>query len=359
MKIELNEISIRDLYESYSEDVVDGVYGFGGKLDIRPPFQREFVYDPPEQKAVINTVKNNFPLNVLYWSVQGKNKYEVIDGQQRIISICRYVNGDFSHDDLYFDNLTDDKKDDILNYNLTVYFCSGTDSEKLDWFRTINIAGKVLTDQELRNAVYSGPWVTDAKRYFSKVPGPASSIAGDYLNGSVKRQDFLETAIRWISNEKISDYMGKNQNNKNAKKLWTYFSNVIKWVEKNFKEKSIVKGVQWGDLYNNYKGKKFNLVNVNKQVTKLILDDDVTKNSGIYPYIITGNKKFLNLRAFTNSQKIKVHKIQKGKCKNCVKAFEISEMEADHIVQWEKGGTTTIENCQMLCVKCHKKLKNK
>ena len=168
MNIELKEIKVRDLTNGYQDNEENGVIGYDAKLDIRPPFQREFVYDVKERNAVINTLQKDFPLNVMYWAVRDDGNFEVIDGQQRTISICQYVNGDFSINGLTINNLTKDKKEQILNYKLMVYFCSGTDSEKLDWFETINIAGKELTNQELKNAVYSGSWVSDAKRYFSK-----------------------------------------------------------------------------------------------------------------------------------------------------------------------------------------------
>jgi len=179
MNIDPKEITVRELTNDYQDNLEDGVVGYGGLLDIRPPYQREFVYGDNERKAVIDTLKKDYPLNVMYWAVREDGKYEVIDGQQRTISICQYVNGDFSVDGLAFHNLTNDKAEQILNYQLTVYFCSGTDSEKLEWFKTINIAGKELTNQELRNAVYSGSWVTDAKRYFSKNSRP--KLGDNYL----------------------------------------------------------------------------------------------------------------------------------------------------------------------------------
>ena len=203
MKIDLKEITVRELADGYQDNAENGVVGYGGKLDIRPLFQREFIYGDKERNAVIDTLQKDFPLNVMYWAVRGDGNYEVIDGQQRTISICQYVNNDFSLNGLSFNNLTDDKQEQILNYKLMVYFCSGTDSEKLEWFETINIAGKELTKQELRNAVYSGSWVSDAKRYFSKNSRP--KIGDDYLSGSANRQEYLETAIDWISNGSIED----------------------------------------------------------------------------------------------------------------------------------------------------------
>lgn len=351
MKIELKEITIRELAEDYNDNDEGGVVGFGGKLDIRPPYQREFIYGEKERNAVIDTVTKDFPLNVMYWAVREDGNFEIIDGQQRTISICQYVNGDFSVDGLAIHNLPKDKKEQILNYELSVYLCSGLDSERLEWFKTINIAGKVLTNQEMRNAVYSGSWVSDAKRYFSKSTGAAYGLASDYLSGSANRQEYLETAIKWISeDDTIEDYMSKHQKDKNAEVLWEYFKDVIAWIEATFtKKRRFMQGVDWGTLYNKYKDKKQNTKAIEEETAKLILDDDVTKNSGIYPYILTGDEKHLSIRSFTPAMKQKVYENQKGKCAKCGKKFELKEMEADHIDPWHEGGKTTEENCQMLC----------
>ncbi|MBL7975568.1 MAG: DUF262 domain-containing protein, partial [Candidatus Kapabacteria bacterium] len=199
MKIELRTITVKELAEGYKDNAEQGVIGYGGKLDIRPPYQREFIYKDKQRDAVINTITKGFPLNVMYWAVRQDGNFEVIDGQQRTISICQYMQGDFSFNGLYYHNLPDDKQEQLNNYELMVYVCSGTDSEKLEWFRTINIAGEKLTDQELRNAVYAGSWLSSAKRYFSKTGCAAYQIGHDYLNGSAIRQEYLETAIDWIS----------------------------------------------------------------------------------------------------------------------------------------------------------------
>ena len=359
MKIDLKEIAVKDLFEGYQDNEESGVVAYNGKLDIRPPYQREFIYKDKQRDAVIDTISKNFPLNTIYWAVREDGNFEVIDGQQRTISICQYINGDFSIDGLAFHNLPKDKQEIILNYKLTVYFCSGSDSEKLDWFKIINIAGEKLTDQELRNAVYSGSWVTDAKRYFSKKNCAASNLASDYLNGSPNRQDYLERAIMWLSKNNIEKYMSDHQHDSDAKKLWKYFNDVISWVEKNFKNKKIMKGVDWGSLYNEFEDIKLDTNKVEDEVNKLILDEEVTKNLGIYPYIITREEKFLSLRTFPESIKIKVHQKQKGKCKVCGEKFDISEMQADHIKAWSRGGKTTEDNCQMLCIVDHKLMKNK
>jgi hypothetical protein len=197
MKIELKEITVKKLTDGFLDSAEQGVVAYDGKLDIRPPYQREFIYKDKQRDAVIDSVQKNFPLNVMYWAVRGDGHYEVIDGQQRTLSICQYVNGDYSIKGLAFHNLKDDQQQQIRDYKLMVYFCSGTDSEKLDWFRTINIAGEEHTDQELRNAVYAGPWTADAKRYFSRTGCPAYGIASDYLRGSPIRQEYLEMALKW------------------------------------------------------------------------------------------------------------------------------------------------------------------
>ncbi len=348
MKIELKEISVRDLTNGYQDNEENGVVGFGGKLDIRPPYQREFVYDEKERNAVINTLQKDFPLNVMYWAVRENGNFEVIDGQQRTISICRYVNGDFSINGLAFHNLPKDKQDQILNYTLMVYYCSGTDSEKLDWFETINIAGKVLTPQELRNAVYSGSWVSDAKRYFSKNSRP--KIGDEYLTGSANRQEYLETAIDWISKGSIKEYMSKNQHETNANELWLYFQAVISWIKATFpKYRKEMKGIKWGFLYNDYKDQKFDPKKLEDEITTLMLDEDVENKKGIYIYVLTRKEKFLNIRAFSDKQKREAYERQKGICTVCTEEYQIEEMEGDHITPWHLGGKTTADNCQMLC----------
>lgn len=243
--------------ENYIDNNEGGVIGYGGKLDIRPPYQREFIYNDKQRDAVITTLKNDFPLNVMYWAVREDGTFEIIDGQQRTISICQYVEGDFAYDGRYFFNLKDDEQEQILNYKLMVYLCSGTDSEKLEWFKTINIAGEKLANQELRNAVYSGPWVTDAKRYFSKTDCAAYNIGSDYINSTPIRQDYLETAIKWKSNGKIEEYMATRQHKSDANDLWLYFQSVINWVKVIFPNyRSEMKGIEWGELYRAHKDKE-------------------------------------------------------------------------------------------------------
>lgn len=361
MKIELREVTVRELTEGYKDSGHEGVKGFGGRLNIRPPYQREFIYKEKQRDAVITTVVNNFPLNVMYWADCGDGTYEVIDGQQRTISICQYVAGEFAYMFRYFHNLTSDEKNQILDYKLMVYICTGTDSEKLKWFQTINIAGEKLTDQELRNAVYSGPWVSDAKRYFSKNSCPAYLLGRDYMTGSPIRQDYLETAIDWISKGNIEGYMALHQHDSDASALWIYFQSVIVWAEAKFtrRHKKIINSVPWGRLYNIYKDTPLDAREIDAEVRRLLLDDDVTKKSGIYPYILTRDERHLSIRAFSESQKLEAYEMQEGVCPMCGEEFEIEQMEADHIIPWSDGGKTITENCQMLCRHCNRQKSNK
>ncbi len=354
MKIELKEITIEKLTEGFLDNAEQGVVAYGGKLDIRPPYQREFIYKDKQRDAVIDSVRKDFPLNVMYWAVRNDGDYEVIDGQQRTLSMCQYVNGDFSITGLAFHNLQDDQQKQILDYKLMVYFCSGTDSEKLDWFKTINIAGEEHTNQELRNAVYAGPWTADAKRYFSKTGCPAYGLASDYLKGTAIRQEYLETAIKWhagaTSAGTIEEYMSKHQQDESATPLWAYFQQVIAWVKATFPEhRREMKGVDWGALYNQFKDKEFDTDKLEKHVAELMMDDDVTKKSGIYPYVLDGEERHLNIRAFTLNMKRTAYERQNGVCVKCKKKFAFEEMEGDHVKPWHEGGKTNAANCQMLC----------
>lgn len=353
MKIDLHKIPIREVIVGYKDSAEEGVVAYGGKLDIRPKYQREFVYTGKQRDAVLETVKNGFPLNVMYWVKTDQGNFEVMDGQQRTISIGQYVAGDFSLNNRFFHNLTKEEQKQILDYELMIYFCEGTDKERLDWFRIINIAGEKLSDQELRNAVYTGPWLSDAKLKFSKSNCAAYLLANDggsLVNGSPIRQEYLETALAWINNGKIEDYMAKHQHDKNAEKLWQYFQDAIAWVRKNFTNyRREMSSVDWGELYNKLKDKKLNANNLEVKIKELMQDEDVTKKSGIYPYLLTGQEKYLSIRAFTDKMKREAYERQKGICKKCKKNFEIEEMEADHIKPWHEGGKTVAENCQMLC----------
>lgn len=350
MDITLKELTIRELVEGYEDNSEGGVKGYGGRLNIRPPYQREFVYKDKQRDAVINTLTRDFPLNVMYWAVCADGTYEVIDGQQRTISICQYVEGDFAFNERYFHNLQSDEQEQILNYKLMIYLCSGTDSQKLEWFRTINIAGEKLTEQELRNAVYAGSWLSDAKRYFSKTDCAAYNIGSDYLVGTPIRQDYLETVISWINNGDIEAYMAKQQNKPNANELWLYFQSVISWVKATFvKYRREMKGVDWGSLYAEFKDAELDSAKLELEIAKLMADDDVSKKKGIYHYVLTRKEKHLSIRAFTDNQKREAYERQKGICTVCKEHFDIAEMEADHITPWHSGGKTDAANCQMLC----------
>lgn len=362
MNIELHEIPVRDVVNGYVDSAENGVVGYGGKLNIRPAFQREFIYKDKQRDEVINTVMKGFPLNVMYWVKSDNGGYELLDGQQRTISIAQYVNGDFSVNHMGFDNLTDTEQEQILNYKLMIYICEGTDKEKLDWFKIINIAGEQLTAQELRNAIYTGEWLTEAKKYFSKNGCPAHAIASNYLKGTAIRQDYLETAIRWISAREgieIEDYMAKHQHDPNCNELWLYFQNVITWVKVIFpKYRKEMKGLEWGVYYNKFSKNNYDPKNLEEKIAALMQDDDVTKKSGIYEYLLDGLEKHLSIRAFTQSMARAAYERQKGICPICGKHFEITEMQADHITPWSKGGKTIAENCQMLCADCNRRKSN-
>jgi len=356
MEIKLQKITVRELTAGYQDNEENGVVAYGGKLDVRPPYQREFVYKEKQRDAVIDTLTQGFPLNVMYWAVRSDGTFEIIDGQQRTISICQYVNGDFAFNFKYFHNLQKDEKEQILDYELNVYICSGADSEKLKWFKTINIAGEKLTEQELRNAVYSGSWVADAKRYFSKNNCAAYGLASKYINGSPIRQDYLETAIDWISKGNIEVYMGNHQHDPNAVALWNYFRSVIDWVKAIFpKYRKEMKGVAWGPLYDKFGKSPLNPKELEEKISKLMMDSDVQKKSGIYAYVIDGDERHLGIRLFDENTKREIYEKQQGICPLCKKHFDIEKMEADHITPWKEGGRTVAENCQMLCRECNRR----
>ena len=355
MKPELNKITIEQLSKGYIDDAEGGVTGYSGFLNIRPAYQREFVYNTKQRDAVINTIRKGFPLNVMYWAKEGSN-YEVMDGQQRTISICQYINGDFSVNHQFFHNLEEDEQRQMLSYKLFVYFCEGEDKQKLDWFQTINIAGLELKKQELRNAIYTGPWLADAKRYFSKIGGAAYDRGSKLITGSVNRQDYLEAAIKWISNGNIEDYMADHQHDENAQDLWMYFQNVINWVNTRFPNYTkFMKGQDWGYLYNNYK----DVVVDQKEIEALLIDDEVTKPKGIYPYVLSREEKHLSLRAFTDKQKQQMYIRQDKKCCDCGEEMDISKLQGEHIIPWSQGGKTELDNGCMVCLPCHKERTNK
>lgn len=358
MEIDKREYTIREIYNGYKDSEEEGVVAFNGKLNVRPAFQREFIYDDKKRNEVINTVRKGFPLNIMYWVKSGDDTYEMLDGQQRTISICQYCDNVFSINYQYFNNLTDDEQNQIYDYKLTIYVCEGTDKEKLEWFNIINIAGEVLEKQEIRNAMYTGEWLTDAKRYFSKTGCPAYQIGSKYLKGVAIRQAYLETVIRWIAakdNKTIELYMAEHQHYTNASELWLYFQSVINWTKAIFPNyRSIMKGIEWGILYNKYGTEPFDAAVLEKEITKLLLDEDVTKKAGIYTYLLDGNEKHLNIRAFSDNQKLEAYERQKGICPICNNHFDYKEMQGDHIIPWCDGGKTISENCQMLCIDCNR-----
>ena len=360
MKIELQKIKIKDVFDGYKDSAEEGVVAYGGKLDVRPKYQREFVYKDAQRDAVIDTIRRNFPLNVMYWAKKGDGGYELLDGQQRTISFCSYINNDFSVNNLTFDNLTIDQRQQIENYVLYIYICDGTDSEKLEWFKTINIAGEKLTNQELRNAIYSGEWLTDAKLHFSKNGCVAYLLAEKYMNGSPIRQDYLESALKWISGGKIEEYMSKHQHDDDASELWQYFQEIIAWVQRIFPNyRKEMKGLEWGELYNKYHDNSYNAQKMETEIARLMQDEDVTAKKGIYEYLLSGDERYLSIRAFTDNMKREAYERQHGICPICKEHFEINAMEADHITPWSQGGKTIAENCQMLCRECNRRKSDK
>lgn len=370
MTINPQEITIRELVADFKDDGENGVWGFGGKLNIRPPYQREFVYKEKQKKAVIETIMSGFPLNVMYWSVNGDGTYEIIDGQQRTMSICEYYTtnksfgykiGGFEHG---FQNLSDEDKNKFLNYTLTIYFCEGTSNEKLDWFQIINTAGEQLTPQELKNAVFSGSWVTDAKRHFSKKDCVAVGLGGKYVKPhyEVNRQGLFELVLLWKtgSMDGLKGYMRIHQHDQNANELWEYFKRVIHWVETTFpKYRKEMKGVDWGFLYGKYKDGQYDTAKLEEEITRLMMDEDVTNKKGIYRYVLTRDERSLNIRTFSDNVKREVYERQGGRCHYCGKPFDISDMEGDHITPWSRGGKTVVENCRMACRRCNKEFSNK
>jgi hypothetical protein len=359
MKIALHRIKVSELIAGFENKAEEGVRGYGGRLNIRPPYQREFIYKEKQRNEVIHTVRKKFPLNTMYWVKVGDDDFELMDGQQRTISVCQYVAGDFSVEidgsPMNFGNLTGNKRQEILDYELSVYVCEGTDSEKLDWFKIINIAGERLTDQELRNAIYTGTWLADAKRWFSKTGAPAVQEGRDkVVSGSTIRQEILETALDWISGGNIEDYMSAHQHDKDAQELWQYWQAVFDWVKRVFPNQGsarakLMKGLAWGKFYNEHKDDKLNAAELEQRTVELIDDDEVESKKGIYEYLLTGNVRTLSLRTFDEKTTQKIYAKQDGICPICKKHFNFEEMEADHILPWSGGGKTIPENCQMLC----------
>jgi hypothetical protein len=355
----LKTITIGEVAKGFLGNAEEGVTGYGGLLNIRPKYQREFIYNEKERNAVIDTVIKGFPLNVIYWAVNGDGSYEVLDGQQRTISFCKFVNGEFSifidNHPKAFHNMGEEDQKLFLDYELMVYFCEGGDRDKLDWFRTVNIAGQKLYEQELRNAVYTGTWLASAKTIFSKTNCAASLHAKDYVKGSPIRQDFLETALRWLSGGHIESYMSDHQHDPNANVLWAYFLAAIDWVKKTFPVyRKEMKGIDWGPLYDSHKDEVLDTDALEDKVRTLMADEDVTDKKGIYAYVLTGEEKRLNIRSFNDNQKREAYERCGGTCRRCGQRFKLEDMEGDHITPWREGGKTISENCQMLCKSCNR-----
>lgn len=373
MKIEPKQIKVRDVLDSYADNGDDGVFAYGGRLAIRPPYQREFVYNDQQAEAVIQTVLKGFPLNVMYWVKVDNDRYEVLDGQQRTLSVMQYLKHKFSialdGRKYYWDALPDDRYNAIMNYEFMVYICEGEESEKLDWFRVVNIAGEKLTEQELRNSVYTGKWLSDAKRYFSKRNCAAKRMSDKYITGDPNRQELLEKALRGICEyqgiSEITEYMAQHKSDADADELWQYFQDVAHWVEKIFpKYFSDMKGLDWCHLYNEYHKRAYNSAVMTSEVKRLHEDEDVQKSKGIYEFLLCRDTdpfagRLLNLRTFDKRDKLAAYSRQDGICPVCKEHFEFEEMEGDHIKPWSKGGQTTPDNCQMLCKSCNGKKSDK
>ncbi len=373
MKIEPRQIKVREVFESYADNGDDGVFAYGGRLAIRPAYQREFVYYQVQAEAVIQTVLKGFPLNVMYWVKTGEDTYEVLDGQQRTLSVMQYLKHQFpitlDGNKYYWDALTDDKYDAIMDYEFMVYVCEGETSEKLDWFRVVNIAGEKLSEQELRNSVYTGEWLSDAKRYFSKRNCAAKGLSDKYITGDPNRQELLEKVLKGIcelqGKKESTEYMALHKSDSDADELWQYFQEVISWVQRIFPQYyADMKGLDWCHLYNVYHTRIYNSSMMRAETKRLHEDEDVQKSKGIYEYLLCKDTdpfagRLLNLRAFDKRDRMAAYSEQNGVCPICHQHFEFDEMEGDHIKPWSKGGHTTPDNCQMLCKACNGKKTDK
>ena len=369
------KVTVAQIYNGFVDSEEEGVKGFFGKLDIRPSYQREFRYDELKQKKVIISMLKGLPISCMYWNRREDGTYECMDGQQRTLSICSYIHGDYSVEfdgHLYFYyNLPSDLRKRIDDYQILVYVCEGSEAEKLEWFKTINIASVPLTEQELRNATYCGTWVTSAKKYFGKRNCSAVKLGEGYVNTTnTLDQKLLETVLKWhamATSEdmrhpmSIEQYMATHQHDKNCYELRTYFESVMSWVQTIFSHlRKEMKGLPWGEYYNLYKDSASTLdpKEVEARVKELMEDEDVTNKKGIYLYILDGDSKHLSIRTFTERDKRTAFEKQNGVCPCCGETFSIEEMEGDHIVPWSKGGRTEFANLQMLCKKCNLKKSN-
>lgn len=370
------DLTVRDINDGfvYNEYEGKGLFGWGGKLTIQPEYQRNYIYaDGKRDVAVVDSLLKGYPLGLLYFVKVGDDKYEILDGQQRVTSFGRYITSKFAIKDehgmeQYFDGLAKDLQDKILDSQLTIYICEGEESEIKEWFKTINIVGVPLNNQELLNAIYSGPFVTMAREEFSNSNNANIQKWEAYIKGTVNRQDFLATALDWVSKGNIDKYMSQHRFDTNINELKTYFNSVITWSSTVFKDvKSDMKGLEWGRLYETYHNNSYDPNKVSVKLCELYADPQVQDTKGICEFILGGCKdtKLLNIRVFDDTTKRVVYERQtqdaksKGisNCPLCAlghdntkdKIWELKEMDADHVTAWSKGGTTDIDNCQMLC----------
>jgi len=377
------DITVKEICEGfvYNELEGKGLFGLSGKLTIQPEYQRNYIYaDGKKDVAVIESILKGYPLGLVYFVKVAEDKFEILDGQQRVTSIGRFVANKFAIKDenrmeQYFSGIAFDKQKKILETKLTIYECEGEESEIKEWFRTINIVGMPLNNQELLNAIYSGSFVTLAKEEFSNSKNSNIQKWSSYLKGNVNRQEFLEKALDWVSKGKIDDYMSNHRYDENIDELKNYFNSVIDWASSVFIDiESEMCGLEWGRLYEQYHKKAYNPVELSKEVQKLYGDSYVKNRKGIFEYVLGGsvNTKLLNVRIFDEAIKKSVYTKQtktakeksKSNCPLCAignnanqkRIWNLKEMDADHITAWSKGGTTTIDNCQMLC-KTHNRAK--
>jgi len=376
-------ITVKEICEGfvYNELEGKGLFGLSGKLTIQPEYQRNYIYaDGKKDVAVIDSILNGYPLGLIYFVKVSDDKFEILDGQQRITSIGRYVKNKFAVKDenameQYFDGIAADKQLKILKTKLTIYECEGKESEIKKWFQTINIAGVPLNNQELNNAIFSGPFVTLAKAEFSNSQNANVQKWSAYIKGSVDRQAFLEKAFDWVSKENITDYMSKHRYDKNINELKNYFSSVLDWASTVFTDvEDEMRGLEWGKLYEKFHQNAYDPKKILKQIKNLYGDPYIKNRRGIFEYILGGSKdtKLLNVRIFDEAIKKSVYSKQtidaknrnKSNCPLCSlghdsnksKIWNFKEMDADHVTAWRKGGKTMINNCQMLC-KTHNQVK--
>ena len=377
------DITVKDICDGfiYNELEGRGLFGLSGKLTIQPEYQRNYIYaDGKRDVAVIESLLKGYPLGLIYFNKVSENNFEVLDGQQRITSFGRYVTNKFAVKDengmeQYFSSIAADKQEKILKTPLLIYECEGTESKIKEWFKTINIAGIPLNNQELMNAVYSGPFVTLGKEEFSNSQNANIQKWSAYISGSANRQDFLERALEWVSNGNIEDYMSSHRYNTNIKELKNYFNSVIDWVSGVFMDvESEMRGLEWGRLYEAYHNKAYDPKKVSAEVQKLYADSYIKQRRGIFEYILGGSTdtKLLNVRVFDEATKKIVYTTQTtlartkavSNCPLCAmghdanknKIWTLKDMDADHVSAWSKGGATDIKNCQMLC-KTHNRAK--